>query len=310
MCVNVIDLTSLITDCLDLNIDLRSNKRLIMKKMNCGEIMRTSRIIEMIYLLLNNRQQKAQDIADHFGVSTKTIYRDVETLIQAGVPISMQQGIGGGVVLNEKYAINKTKLTASEEAILLKALDEIKKLPNAQLDYALKLLKQYFNEAGTLWFNTDDVALDMQYKFHLIKLATIEKRVIEFEYYTAEKFEKFRVEPYELRLKGDIWTVLVRQIKADSFEEVYLSRMKEIEIKTKHFTRRELPDEYGKRFGGTVKEICFEVVELTEEILNRFPIENFEFKDDQTLINLKVKTQEDVLMIEKHYPELLYVNEK
>jgi len=126
----------------------------------------------------------------------------------------------------------------------------------------------------------------------------------------SEKFEKFRVEPYELRLKGDIWTVLVRQIKADSFEEVYLSRMKEIEIKTKHFTRRELPDEYGKRFGGTVKEICFEVVELTEEILNRFPIENLEFKDDQTLINLKVKTQEDVLMIEKHYPELLYVNEK
>ncbi len=272
--------------------------------------MRTNRIIEMIYLLLNNRQQKAQDIADHFKVSTKTIYRDVETLAKAGIPISMQQGIGGGVVLSENYAINKTKLTASEEDVLLKALDEIKKLPNAQLDYALKLLKQYFNEAGTLWINSDDVSLDMQDKFHLIKAAIIEKRVIEFAYYNAEKFKKFSVEPYELRLKGEIWTVLVRQIKADYFEEVYLSRMKDIEIKTKHFTRRELPDEYGKRYRSTVKEICFEVVELTEEILNRFPIENFEFKDDQTLLNLKVKTQEDVLMIERYYPELLYVNEK
>ncbi len=270
--------------------------------------MRTSRIIEMIYLLLNNRQQKAQDIADHFGVSTKTIYRDVETLAQAGVPISMQQGIGGGIVLSENYAINKTKLTASEEAVLMKSLDDIKKLPNAQLDYALKLLKQYFNEAGTLWVNTDDVALDMQNKFHLVKVATIEKRVVEFEYYDAGQFKKYRVEPYELRLKVEIWMLLVRHIKVDSFEEVYLSRMKDIDIKTKHFTRRELPDEYGKLYGNDVKEIHFEVIELTDEILNRFPIECFEFKDDQTLLRLNVRNDEDVLAIQKRFPDLKQVN--
>lgn len=271
--------------------------------------MRTSRIIEMIYLLLNNRQQKAQDIADHFGVSTKTIYRDVETLAQAGIPISMQQGIGGGIVLSENYAVNKTKLTASEEVVLLKALDETKKLPNAQLDYALRLLKQYFNEAGTLWVDTDDIALDIQDKFHLVKVATIEKQVIEFEYYTGHKYIKYRVEPYELRLKGETWTLLVRHIKTDSFEEVYLSRIKDIEIKTKHFTRRAVPDEYGKQYDGTVKEVCFEVIELTEEILNRFPIENFEFKDDQILLNLKVKNNEDPLLIEGRFPGLKYVDE-
>lgn len=271
--------------------------------------MRTSRIIEMIYLLLNNRQQKAQDIADHFNVSTKTIYRDVETLAQAGVPISMQQGIGGGVVLSENYSINKTKLTASEEAVLIKSLENIKKLPNAQLDYALKLLKQYFNEAGTLWINTEDVSLDIQDKFHLVKASTIEKRVIEFEYYMDHKYKKYRVEPYELRLKEEVWTLLVRQIKTDSFEEMYLSRMKDIQIKTKHFTRRELPDEYGKRYGGIVIEVCFEVIKLTEEILNRFPIENLEFRDDQALLYLKVKTHEDVLMIQRRFPELQYVEE-
>lgn len=271
--------------------------------------MRTSRIIEMIYLLLNNRQQKAQDIAEHFNVSTKTIYRDVETLAQSGVPISMQQGIGGGIVLSENYAINKTKLTASEEAVLLKALEEIKKLPNAQLDYALKLLKQYFNEAGTLWVNTDDISLDMQAKFHLVKAATIEKCVIEFEYYTGQKYKEYRVEPYELRLKGEIWTLLVRHIKTDSFEEVYLSRMKDIEIKMKYFTRRELPDEYGKRYEGSVKEVCFEVVELTEDILNQFPIENFEFKDKQVLLNLIVKNDEDALIIQRRFSELIYVNQ-
>lgn len=270
--------------------------------------MRTSRIIEMIYLLLNNRQQKAQDIADHFGVSTKTIYRDVETLAEAGVPISMQQGIGGGIVLSDNYAINKTKLTVSEEVVLMKALDEIKKLPNAQLDYALKLLKQYFNEAATLWINTDDIALDIQDKFHKVKVAIIEKRVIEFDYFTNLKFIKYRVEPYELRLKGDVWNLLVRHIKTDCFEEVYLARMKNIDIKTKCFTRRELPVEYGKRYGGTINEIRFQVTELTDEILNRFPIENFEFAEDEIFLCVKVKETEKALMIEKEFVELKYID--
>lgn len=270
--------------------------------------MRTSRIIEMIYLLLNNRQQKAQDIADHFGVSTKTIYRDVETLAEAGVPISMQQGIGGGIVLSDNYAINKTKLTVSEEVVLMKALDEIKKLPNAQLDYALKLLKQYFNEAATLWINTDDIALDIQDKFHKVKVAIIEKRVIEFDYFTNLKFIKYRVEPYELRLKGDVWNLLVRHIKTDCFEEVYLARMKDIDIKTKCFTRRELPVEYGKRYGGTINEIRFQVTDLTDEILNRFPIENFEFAEDEIFLCVKVKETEKALMIEKEFVELKYID--
>jgi len=271
--------------------------------------MRISRIIEMIYLLLNNRQQKAQYIADHFGVSTKTIYRDVETLAQAGVPISMQQGIGGGIVLSENYEINKTKLTASEEAVLMKALDEIKKLPNAQLDYALKLLKQYFNEAATLWVNTDDVALDIQDKFHMVKAATIEKRVIEFGYFTNGKFIKYYVEPYELRLKGEVWTLLIRHIKLDSFEEVYLSRMNAIEIKTKHFTRREIPDEFGKRFDGPVIEARVVVAEVTEDILNRFPIENFVFNENETILMLKVKSNEDLEKIQIQFPGLGFSKE-
>lgn len=271
--------------------------------------MRTSRIIEMIYLLLNNRQQKAQDIADHFGVSTKTIYRDVETLVQVGVPIYMQQGVGGGIVLNESYAINKTKLTASEELVLMKALDEIKKLPNAQLNYALKLLKQYFNEAATLWVNTDDVALDMHNKFHVVKVATIEKRVVDFDYFTGGKYIKYHVEPYELRLNGEIWTLLIRQIELDSFEEVYLSRMNAIEIKTKHFTRREIPDKYGKRFNGQAIEARVVVTKVTDDILNRFPIENFEFKEDETILMIKVKSNEDIEKIQIQFPGLRFSND-
>lgn len=266
--------------------------------------MRTSRILEMVYLLLKDRQQKAQDLADHFGVSTKTIYRDVETLNKAGVPISMQQGIGGGIKLNENYLINKFKLTPTEEKALMKAIDDIKKLPNAQLKYALQQLKQFYNEAGTLWVNTDDVSLNIQDKFHQVKNAVIEKHVIEFQYYKGSEFTKYRVEPYELRVKSGAWKVIVRNIKEDTFEEVYLSRMKEIDIKTKHFTRLDIPDVFSKRYIGAIKTIKFEVIEMTDQVLNTFPIESFEFVGDNTYLYLKVKLDEDVQQIVKKYPEL------
>jgi len=269
--------------------------------------MRTSRILEMIYLLLNNRQQKAQDIADHFGVSTKTIYRDVETLFEAGIPISMQQGVGGGIVLSENYAINKTKLTASEEKILMKAIEDIKKLPNAQLNYALKIIKQYFNEAGTMWVNTNDFSLGMHDKFHLVKVATIEKRVIEFDYFDGSKFVKKRVEPYELRNDGDIWTLLIRHVRTSAFEEMYLARMKDIDIKSKYFSRRELPLTFSKRYDGNVKEACFFVEELTDELLNRFPIECFEINIDSIILKVKLKENVDAEELLTKFTELKHL---
>jgi len=270
--------------------------------------MRTNRLLEMIYLLLNKRQQTAEELASHFDVSVKTIYRDVDTLSEAGLPISKLQGINGGIVLSDDYMINKTKLTATEEVALMKALDEIKKLPNAQLEYALKLMKQYFNEAATLWVNSADISLIMQEKFHQVKRATIEKNVIEFQYFTEGEFLKYRVEPYELRIKGDIWKLLIRKIRDNYFEEIYLSRMTGIDIKKKHFKRREIPDGFGKKYGGIIDEVCFEVQELTDRLLNKFPIEEFDFKRDKTYINLKIR-QEDVKAFDKRYQELKLVKE-
>lgn len=249
--------------------------------------MRTSRMIEMIYLLLDNRQQKAQVLADHFSVSTKTIYRDVETLSKAGIPITMQQGVSGGIILDERYMTNQKKLSEREEKGLASAIENIKKLPNAQLEYALKMLKQYFNEAGTLWVNTDDVSLDLQDKFHIVKVAIIEKCLLEFDYFDDGGFNKYISEPYELRLKNNIWTLVTYNTSIEQFEVLYLSRMTEIKVKEVTFKRRTLPEEYGKRYSGQVCEVEFKILNLSERLLNTFPIECIDFEKKILKVNVK-----------------------
>lgn len=266
--------------------------------------MKTNRQLRIIYLLLKKRNRPSEELARHFGVSVKTIYRDVDSLAAAGVPIIKQQGVNGGIVLSEDYLINKSKLTKSEEAVLINALEDIKKLPNAQLEYALKLMKQYFNEVATLWVGTDDVALDIQDKFHCVKIAIIEKRVISCRYYLDGEFLDYMLEPYELRIKKDIWKVLVRDIKGKDFREIYLSRMTDIETKKKGFTRRTVPDVFGKRYAGEIEEVVIEVPELTEELLNRYPIESFDFRLDTAWLKIRVRP-EDVAQTREQISKLL-----
>lgn len=257
----------------------------------------------MIYLLLDNRQQKAQVLADHFNVSTKTIYRDVETLSKAGIPITMQQGVSGGIILDEMYMTNQKKLSEREEKGLASAIENIKKLPNAQLEYALKMLKQYFNEAGTLWINTDDISLDLQDKFHNVKVAIIEKCLLEFDYFDSGGFNRCISEPYELRLKNNVWTLVSYNTLIEQFEELYLSRMTEIEVKEVTFNRKTLPEEYGKRYSGQVCEIEFKILELSERLLNTFPVECIDFENKILKVNVK-KRNKTGRFIDGYFDEL------
>lgn len=54
--------------------------------------MKVDRLLEIITILLNNEKIKAKYLAEKFEVSIRTIYRDVEDICKAGVPIITFQG--------------------------------------------------------------------------------------------------------------------------------------------------------------------------------------------------------------------------
>ena len=69
--------------------------------------MQIHRLVAMIYLLLERQRMTAKELAEHFEVSTRTVYRDVEALAQAGIPIYASKGQGGGISLTEQCSINR-----------------------------------------------------------------------------------------------------------------------------------------------------------------------------------------------------------
>lgn len=55
---------------------------------------RTNRLVDLLLILRDGRLHRAQDMADRLGVSLRTIYRDMDTLIASGVPIAGERGLG------------------------------------------------------------------------------------------------------------------------------------------------------------------------------------------------------------------------
>ena len=70
-----------------------------------------NRLFEIVYILMQKRKITAKELADRFEVSTRTIYRDIETLSRANIPIYASKGKDGGICLLDEYVLNKTLIS-------------------------------------------------------------------------------------------------------------------------------------------------------------------------------------------------------
>ncbi|MBE6022621.1 MAG: YafY family transcriptional regulator [Cellulosilyticum sp.] len=170
--------------------------------------MQINRLFEMVYILLNKRQVTAKEFAERFEVSTRTIYRDVECLCEAGVPIYTNKGKGGGIHLMENFVLNKSYLSEGEKQEILTALQGIKVAPYLSENETLGKLSALFGSEEEEWIAVDFGSWDHteKEKFDAIKSAILQKKRIRFDYYNTKMERLSRtVEPLQLCFKEKTW---------------------------------------------------------------------------------------------------------
>ena len=90
-------------------------------------MLQDSRLFRIVYYLLDKGKCTAPELADKFEVSTRTIYRDLDVISAAGIPIYATQGKGGGISILPEYVMDNALLSDEEKEKIVIPVIEFKK---------------------------------------------------------------------------------------------------------------------------------------------------------------------------------------
>ena len=253
-----------------------------------------NRLFEIVYILLQKKKTTAKELADRFEVSTRTIYRDIETLSTANIPIYASKGKDGGIGLLDKYILNKTILSEEEQNQILFALQGMKKVKGQDEKDILEKLSILFNKKINDWIKIDfsNWGNVQEERFDIIKSAILNKQLIGFTYYNSNGEESKRiVEPLQIWFKDKSW-YLVSYCKLKQDYRIFkIARIKEVKMLQEHF-ERELPKEENEQYNFKIIELELEINKaMTYRVYDEFESKEITKKQDGNFI-IKVKYPE------------------
>lgn len=206
-----------------------------------------NRLLSIIYILMRKETVTAKELAERFEVSVRTIYRDVENLSMAGIPVYAKKGKNGGISLMNQFVLNKMLVTKEEQNQILAALSGIQET-GAFKDKEITLkLADFFKADSPSWVSVDfsDWSGRRQEMFETIKEAILSNRILSFDYYGQNGIMSRRmVEPVQLLFKEYTWYLNAYCLERQAVRLFKLLRMKRVEMTEDTF----LPQKHKEAF--------------------------------------------------------------
>lgn len=195
--------------------------------------MSVSRLFETVYYLIEHKQTTAKELAEHFEVSIRTIYRDLDRLLAAGFPINTFPGSNGGIALDEKFVIEKNFFDFQEQEQILAAIQTIENLQGNKQNILISKLSSLFDTQRRDWievdFNTWHHDNKLNDKFNLLKEAIFSNQVVELKYIDSYgKKSKRQVLPNKLFFKSNTWYFQGYCLNKEDYRIFRLSRINDL----------------------------------------------------------------------------------
>lgn len=232
--------------------------------------MKESRLFKIIYHLLNKGHATAPELAKKLEVSVRTIYRDIESLSEAGIPVYAETGRGGGIHLMPDFVLGKAMLSEGEKRELLAALQSLTVTDNAYPDSLLEKLTALFSVPSESWFEVDfsrwgNETRDKQY-FELLKTAVLKKHCVKLHYVSSNAaFSERIVQPVKLLYKSRAWYLHAFCMKQQAYRLFRLSRILSCELMDEGIDPPPLPEYQA----ASAQEYCKFVFLFSKEVTYR-----------------------------------------
>lgn len=213
--------------------------------------MKIDRLVSIIMILLEQKKISAPELAKMFEVNLRTIYRDIETINQAGIPIITYRGVNGGIGIMEQYKIEKKLFTLSDITELLiglksihstmtsqELLNTMTKIKGLVPKDELKQVEEKINQIkidNTPWFGNERIKSSVD----KVKTAINENKFISFKYFDRlGQKSKRKIEPYRLVLKNSNWYIQGYCTLRNDFRIFEVSNMSSLKIPEETFIPR------------------------------------------------------------------------
>ena len=208
--------------------------------------MKVDRLIGILTVLLRDEKSTAPELAERFGVSRRTISRDIDALCLAGIPVVTRQGGDGGISIMEGYKINKNVLTAEELQTLvagLRGIDSVSKKSG------FESLMSKLAPSDTMVSLTDSVVIDLSShykdslseKIALFKRAIAGRRTVRFDYFYPKGEVPREIEPYFVEFRWREWYVFGWCRLRGDFRRFKLNRLWNYSLTEESFCLRDVP---------------------------------------------------------------------
>lgn len=210
--------------------------------------MQESRLFRIVYYLLDKGKATAPELAEKFEVSVRTIYRDIDALSGAGIPIYAETGRNGGIRLMKDFVLDKAVLSEEEKREILATLQSINAMQNIGNDNTLRKLSAIFQVNPENWLEVDfsrwgNKNNDNE-KFEIVKTAIIHHKAVKITYANSSGvMNERRIYPLKLSYKSKAWYVKAYCTGKKDFRLFKLTRILACELMEEEFLPCVFPEQ-------------------------------------------------------------------
>lgn len=214
--------------------------------------MKADRLVSIVMLLLERERVGAQELADLFEVSLRTIYRDMDAISMSGIPLGSKSGAGGGFEILPEYKVNKKVFSADELSALLMGLNNLLGMVRREdLVHTLAKVRSFIpaGRARDVEIKANQICIDMdpwmgngniRQHLEIVKSALQENKLLSFTYIDGHGNKTERVvEPYQLVLKSGRWYFQGYCRSRNDYRLFRLSRMTDLQMLQETYSPRD-----------------------------------------------------------------------
>ncbi|ALS37906.1 putative DNA-binding transcriptional regulator YafY [Enterococcus rotai] len=270
--------------------------------------MKIERMLTIIVMLLNRNRVTANELAEKFEVSIRTIYRDIETINLAGIPIISHSGNNGGFSIYESYKLNHQVIPLNNLSSLLSTLKDVNAtIDDIELESSIEKLENIVpkNKANHLKLHMEQIIVDLhpygdtpnqKALVKTLRKAITLTNLLTIDYRNYDNIVSRRqIEPMSLIFKNYTWYLFAYCRLKEDFRTFRVSRISDAHIEYQSFERRE--KSYHEITASLKEQTTMTTIVLKISPIMKSRVEDVFNKEDITVL----ETGE--FLIEARFPE-------